>query len=75
MVLRGTFQTSGQNCAGIERVLVHASVHNAFVQRVVKVCACARRCWWPSAVMVHAAVTDFGAAQLLASPSLLKPAV
>jgi len=34
IVMRGTFQGSGQNCIGIERVLVFASVHDEFVRKV-----------------------------------------
>lgn len=33
IVLRGTFQGAGQNCIGIERVLVYASIYNSFVDK------------------------------------------
>ena len=32
--MRGCFQNSGQNCVGIERVMVYESLHDAFVQAV-----------------------------------------
>src|SRR5947199_210209 len=28
IIMRGTFQNSGQNCIGIERVLIHESLHD-----------------------------------------------
>ena len=34
--LRGAFQSCGQNCAGAERFIVHAAVHDAFVARVTE---------------------------------------
>ena len=37
MALRGAFQSCGQNCAGAERFLVHAAVHDRFVARVADV--------------------------------------
>ena len=39
-VLRGTFQSSGQNCAGVERVLVHQDVHDQVLHQVLQV-----GCW------------------------------
>jgi|UPI000581A2C7 acyl-CoA reductase-like NAD-dependent aldehyde dehydrogenase len=33
-VMRGCFQNCGQNCVGIERVLVYESLHDAFVEEV-----------------------------------------
>ena len=39
-VLRGTFQSSGQNCAGVERVLVHRDVHDQVVEQVMQVGHC-----------------------------------
>jgi len=34
-VMRGCFQNSGQNCVGVERVLVYESIHDDFLQQVV----------------------------------------
>ena len=34
--LRGAFQSCGQNCAGAERFIVQAGVHDAFVARVAE---------------------------------------
>ena len=34
IVTRGVYQNSGQNCCGIERVVVHDSLHDTFVARV-----------------------------------------
>jgi len=34
IIMRGTFQNTGQNCVGIERVLVHEKLHDEFVRRV-----------------------------------------
>jgi len=34
-VMRGCFQNSGQNCVGVERVLVYESIHDEFLQEVV----------------------------------------
>lgn len=40
IIMRGTFQNSGQNCAGIERVVVHESIHDELVKRLkTMVCA------------------------------------
>lgn len=33
IALRGVFQNAGQNCIGVERLFVHADVHDDFVQR------------------------------------------
>ncbi|CAG8575336.1 2488_t:CDS:2 [Paraglomus brasilianum] len=34
IIMRGTFQNTGQNCVGIERVLVHEKLYDEFVRRV-----------------------------------------
>mmetsp|Transcript_55074 Transcript_55074/g.59677 ORF Transcript_55074/g.59677 Transcript_55074/m.59677 type:complete len:619 (-) Transcript_55074:1168-3024(-) len=34
-VMRGCFQNSGQNCVGVERVLVYESIYDEFLQQVV----------------------------------------
>jgi acyl-CoA reductase-like NAD-dependent aldehyde dehydrogenase len=34
-VMRGCFQNAGQNCVGVERVLVYESIHDEFVQQIV----------------------------------------
>jgi acyl-CoA reductase-like NAD-dependent aldehyde dehydrogenase len=34
-VLRGCFQNAGQNCVGVERVLVYESIHDEFVKAIV----------------------------------------
>ncbi|CAB4484181.1 Aldedh-domain-containing protein [Rhizophagus irregularis] len=34
IIMRGTFQNAGQNCVGLERILVHESLYNEFVDRV-----------------------------------------
>ncbi len=34
-VMRGCFQNSGQNCVGVERVVVYESIHDEFLERVV----------------------------------------
>lgn len=34
-VLRGCYQNSGQNCVGVERVLVYESLHDEFIKAVV----------------------------------------
>jgi acyl-CoA reductase-like NAD-dependent aldehyde dehydrogenase len=34
-VLRGCFQNAGQNCVGVERVLVYESLHDEFVDTVI----------------------------------------
>ena len=34
-VMRGCYQNSGQNCVGVERVLVYESLHDKFVDTVV----------------------------------------
>eukprot|EP00009_Paramoeba_aestuarina_P003916 CAMPEP_0201523432 /NCGR_PEP_ID=MMETSP0161_2-20130828/19839_1 /ASSEMBLY_ACC=CAM_ASM_000251 /TAXON_ID=180227 /ORGANISM="Neoparamoeba aestuarina, Strain SoJaBio B1-5/56/2" /LENGTH=586 /DNA_ID=CAMNT_0047922547 /DNA_START=36 /DNA_END=1796 /DNA_ORIENTATION=+ len=36
IVLRGTYQNSGQNCCGIERVIVHEQVYDEFLDKVLK---------------------------------------
>ena len=35
--LRGSFQSCGQNCAGVERLIVHRAVYDEFVKQFVKV--------------------------------------
>jgi acyl-CoA reductase-like NAD-dependent aldehyde dehydrogenase len=35
IALRGTYQSSGQNCAGCERVLIQASVFDASLEKLV----------------------------------------
>ena len=35
-VMRGCFQNSGQNCVGVERVLVYESIHDEFIDKVAK---------------------------------------
>jgi acyl-CoA reductase-like NAD-dependent aldehyde dehydrogenase len=32
--MRGTFQNVGQNCVGLERILVHEKIYDAFLDRV-----------------------------------------
>mmetsp|Transcript_24888 Transcript_24888/g.58400 ORF Transcript_24888/g.58400 Transcript_24888/m.58400 type:complete len:618 (+) Transcript_24888:116-1969(+) len=34
-VMRGCFQNSGQNCVGVERVLVYESIHDEFLKHIV----------------------------------------
>ncbi|CAG8447058.1 8594_t:CDS:2 [Scutellospora calospora] len=34
IILRGVFQNSGQNCVGLERILVHESIYDEFVKIV-----------------------------------------
>lgn len=34
-VMRGCFQNAGQNCVGVERVLVYESIHDDFIKQVV----------------------------------------
>jgi acyl-CoA reductase-like NAD-dependent aldehyde dehydrogenase len=34
-VMRGCFQNSGQNCVGVERVLVYESIHDDFLKQIV----------------------------------------
>jgi acyl-CoA reductase-like NAD-dependent aldehyde dehydrogenase len=34
-VMRGCFQNSGQNCVGVERVVVYESVHDEFIDKIV----------------------------------------
>lgn len=34
IVMRGTYQNCGQNCVGLERVVVHTKIYDQFVQRV-----------------------------------------
>ena len=34
VVMRGTFQNCGQNCVGLERVVVHQKIYDEFIQRV-----------------------------------------
>ncbi len=36
MTLRGTYISGGQNCAGCERVLIHHSIYDQCLQRLVK---------------------------------------
>ena len=33
--LRGCYQNAGQNCVGVERVLVYESIHDEFIKQVV----------------------------------------
>lgn len=35
VIMRGTFQNMGQNCIGLERILVHADIYDEFLERVV----------------------------------------
>lgn len=35
-VMRGCFQNSGQNCVGVERVLVYESIYDDFLEQVVR---------------------------------------
>eukprot|EP00744_Colponema_vietnamica_P005000 GILI01007384.1.p1 GENE.GILI01007384.1~~GILI01007384.1.p1 ORF type:complete len:595 (+),score=95.85 GILI01007384.1:32-1786(+) len=35
IILRGTFQNCGQNCVGLERILLHESIHDKVVQTLV----------------------------------------
>lgn len=37
MVMRGCFQNSGQNCVGVERVLVYESIHDEFVDKILPI--------------------------------------
>lgn len=37
MAVRGTLQSSGQNCAGAERFYVHKDIYSAFVSQVTKI--------------------------------------
>ncbi|RNC31217.1 putative aldehyde dehydrogenase, partial [Trypanosoma cruzi] len=34
IIMRGTFQNCGQNCVGLERVIVHESIHDIVVKRL-----------------------------------------
>eukprot|EP00934_Nitzschia_sp_Nitz4_P002611 Nitzschia sp. Nitz4//scaffold45_size130396//56194//58208//NITZ4_003447-RA/size130396-snap-gene-0.125-mRNA-1//1//CDS//3329552392//2601//frame0 len=34
-VLRGCFQNAGQNCVGVERVLVYESIHDQFIEQIL----------------------------------------
>lgn len=34
-VMRGCFQNAGQNCVGVERVLIYESLHDEFIQQIV----------------------------------------
>jgi acyl-CoA reductase-like NAD-dependent aldehyde dehydrogenase len=34
-VMRGCFQNAGQNCVGVERVLVYESIHDEFIKQIV----------------------------------------
>jgi acyl-CoA reductase-like NAD-dependent aldehyde dehydrogenase len=34
-VMRGCFQNAGQNCVGVERVMVYESLYNQFVEEIV----------------------------------------
>lgn len=36
IIMRGAFQNAGQNCVGLERILVHESLYNEFVDRVTE---------------------------------------
>ncbi|CUF84277.1 aldehyde dehydrogenase, putative [Bodo saltans] len=36
IVMRGTYQNCGQNCVGLERILVHASIHDKLVNILVE---------------------------------------
>lgn len=37
MAVRGTLQSSGQNCAGAERFYVHKDIYTAFITQVTKI--------------------------------------
>lgn len=37
MAVRGTLQSSGQNCAGAERFYVHKDIYTAFISQVTKI--------------------------------------
>ncbi|KAF9190557.1 Meiotic Sister-Chromatid recombination aldehyde dehydrogenase [Haplosporangium sp. Z 767] len=32
ILMRGTFQNSGQNCIGVERIIIHESIHDKFIE-------------------------------------------
>lgn len=34
-VMRGCFQNAGQNCVGVERVLVYESIHDEFIDKIL----------------------------------------
>ncbi|GBC03455.1 hypothetical protein RclHR1_05130007 [Rhizophagus clarus] len=36
IIMRGTFQNAGQNCVGLERILVHESLYNEFVDKAIE---------------------------------------
>lgn len=36
IVMRGTYQNCGQNCVGLERIIVHESLHDKLVSEVMK---------------------------------------
>lgn len=36
IIMRGTYQNCGQNCVGLERILVHASIHDKLVNTLVE---------------------------------------
>lgn len=36
IVMRGTYQNCGQNCVGLERIVVHESIHDKLVDEVMK---------------------------------------
>eukprot|EP00796_Vickermania_ingenoplastis_P006021 gene6022-4325_t len=36
IVMRGTFQNCGQNCVGLERIVIHESLHDKLVDEVMK---------------------------------------
>src|ERR1043166_1610831 len=36
IIMRGTFQNAGQNCVGLERILVHESLYDEFVNKITE---------------------------------------
>ena len=36
VIMTGTFQNMGQNCVGLERIVIHESIHDAFVEQMVE---------------------------------------
>ena len=35
IIMRGTFQNMGQNCVGLERLVIHEDVHDQFVEKIL----------------------------------------
>eukprot|EP00158_Paraphelidium_tribonemae_P005328 Partr_v1_DN27282_c0_g1_i1_m39045 putative Aldehyde dehydrogenase len=35
LIMRGCFQNMGQNCVGLERIVIHSSIHQRFIDAVV----------------------------------------